>query len=102
MSMEEEISVVSDDENARKSDGTSTAGEHNVDKVNEESSVKKEDKQNDDEIKNEDNKNEIDQVEEKFQDETIVSTTINQKSQGVEPEIDESNSEKPNEELTVV
>jgi hypothetical protein len=90
MSTEDEISNV---ENAKISDITSTAGEHNVDK---ELTVEKDDKQNDDdEIKNETNKPEIDQIEDKTED---VPITINQKIQ----EVVESNSEKPNEELTVV
>jgi hypothetical protein len=89
MSTEDEISDV---ENAKISDITSTAGEHNVDK---ELTVEKDDKQNDDEIKNETNKREIDQVEDKTED---IPITINQKIQ----EVVESNSEKPNEELTVV
>lgn len=90
MSTEDEISDV---ENAKISDITSTAGEHNVDK---ELTVEKDDKQNDDdEIKNETNKPEIDQIEDKTED---VPITINQKIQ----EVVESNSEKPNEELTVV
>ncbi len=34
MASDEEIPAVSDVENAKKSDGTSTAGEHNTDQVN--------------------------------------------------------------------
>ena len=84
MSTEDEISDV---ENAKVSDGTSTAGDHNVDKVNDQPVV---DDQGSDQNKTELNKQENDQVEEK-------TITINQKNQENEPK-----SEEPNEELTVV
>ena len=77
MSTEDEISDV---ENAKVSDGSSTAGDHNVEKVNDQPVI---DKQGE----NEPNKQENDQVEEK-------TITINEK---IEPK-----PEEPNEELTVV
>ena len=81
MSTEDEISNV---ENAKLSDRTSTAGEH---QVNAPSAAG-------DEEKKKKNKREVEQADEKSKD---VPITVNQKI----PEV-QSNSEKPNEELTVV
>ncbi len=115
MSTDEEIPAVSDVENAKISDGTSTAGEHNVDKVNdlesEEKSTVEDENKSEDEVKKETNKrdiNEVEKDEEKLnesngedQDETTVSTT-NKKIKIIEPLTDEASPEVPNQELTVV
>lgn len=120
MATDEEISAVSAIENAKKSDGTSTAGEHNVDKVNDvepeeqsnENLTIDEENRSGDKVKTENNKGDIDEIEkdkmkindsnEEEQDETILSITTNKKNQIIEPSTDETNPKVPNEELTVV
>ncbi|CAF1240457.1 unnamed protein product [Rotaria sp. Silwood1] len=126
MSTDDDISAVSDVENAKISDGTSTAGEHNTDKVNdakveEQSDVNsriEEENQPDDEIKRENNKRDIDEIEkngskeeegqsavENEQDETVESISTNKKIKIIDTTTDENNetdSELPKEELTVV
>ena len=121
MSTDEEISAVSDIENAKKSDGTSTAGEHNIDKVNDigleersnEKSTFDEENKSEDEVKIESTKRDINEVEpndsteedEEEENEGAVSTTSNKKIKIIESstdENDETSPEIPNEELTVV
>ncbi|CAF1207541.1 unnamed protein product [Rotaria sordida] len=125
MSTDEEIPAVSDVENAKKSDGTSTAGEHNTDKVNDaeleeqsnEKSITEEEEENqpDDETKRENNKRDINKIEknnlreeqevEAKQDEINGSMKTNKKIKIIDSttdENDETDSEIPKEELTVV
>lgn len=117
MATDEEISAVSAIENAKKSDGTSTAGEHNVDKVNDaepeeqsnENLTIDEENRSEDKVERANNKSDIDEIEkdkmktnEEEQDETILSITTNKKNQIIEPSTDETNPKVPNEELTVV
>lgn len=89
MSTEEERTVISDVENAKKSDETSTAGEHNPEKIDQQQS---------------DGANKIptDEIDTK-DDERVDSSVINEKMKVIEPSsTDVTNEEKPNEELTVV
>jgi len=55
MSSDEQIPVVADVENAKKSDGTSTAGEHNVDKANDDEQVPQSDEKSTTEKENGEN-----------------------------------------------
>ncbi|CAF2739687.1 unnamed protein product [Rotaria sp. Silwood2] len=121
MSTDEDIPAVSDVENAKISDGTSTAGEHNTDKVNEaeseteveeqinEKSTIEEENQPNDEIKKENNKRDINEIDKngskEEQDETIESMPTNKKIKIIDSttdENDETDSELPKEQLTVV
>lgn len=81
MSTEEERTVVSDVENAKKSDETSTAGEHQLSDVA--------------------NKIPTEEVDAK-EGETVDSNVTNEKMKVIESSTDETNHDKPNEELTVV
>ncbi len=82
MATDEDIPAVSDTENAKKSDGTSTAGEYNMDEVNDTESD--EQSASGDEVKTENNKRDIDEVEKKDektddskeQDTDVSPTTI--------------------------
>ena len=85
MSMEDEISIV---ENAKKSDGTSTAGEHDVEKVSDEQSAI----EGEDQMKKESTTDDIEKKEDGSVD------TTNKKAKIIEPSIDQTNPE----ELTVV
>ncbi|CAF3284421.1 unnamed protein product [Rotaria socialis] len=110
MSTDEEIPAVSNVENAKISDGASTAGDYNTDIVDEQSAVE-EINQPDDEIVKETNKQDLEEIENNYSKEeeerndTPVSSTANRKTKVLDTTSDQNNeddSELPSEELTVV
>jgi hypothetical protein len=104
MSTDEDDPVISDAENAKKSDGTSTAGEHNADDTkSEENSTTEEETKPEDEMKKENNKRDINEVEKSEEaDETVESTITNKKTKIIDSSTDEGSPKVPNEEQTVV
>ncbi|CAF1609792.1 unnamed protein product [Rotaria magnacalcarata] len=112
MSTDEEIPAVSNVENAKISDGASTAGEHNTDIVDEQSAVE-EKNQWDDETVKETNKWDLEEIENNYSKEEEeeerndrpVSSTATRKTKVLDTTPDQNNeddSELPSEELTVV
>jgi len=90
MATNDEIPAVSDIENAKKSDGTSTAGEHNV-------------KEQSDEVKKDNTKCDINEIKNDEEKTTNGSKEEdNKKIKKIESSIDETNPEVPNQELIIV
>jgi len=95
MSTDDEIPAVSDIENAKKSDGTSTAGEHNVDKVNDA-------EEQSDEVKKENTKCNINEIENDKEKTNDSKEEDNKKMKIIEQSTDETNPEVLNQELIIV